>query len=200
MNSDIGIIGAGAIGGNLALNFADNNHRVVLYDLDNAKVQSIINNEKSNYITMANSLQDLVNTLKSPKIVILSVKAGSLIDTIVQELYPLLDEMDIIVDGGNSNFKDTIKRYKQLISNKIEFVGMGISGGRSGARYGPSLMVGGSVYAWTILNPLLRSIAANYDGISCCDRVGSDGAGHFVKTIHNGIEYGIMQLISEIYH
>ncbi len=199
MKSDIGLIGAGAIGGNLALNIADNNHRVVVLDLDKAKVQNIVDDDITDNITMAKSLQDLVSSLKSPKIIILSVKAGPLIDSIIQDLYPLLDERDIIVDGGNSNFKETIKRNRHLKDKNIEFVGMGISGGSSGARNGPSLMIGGSEDAWAILSPILRSIAANYDGISCCDHVGSDGAGHFVKTIHNGIEYGIMQLISEVY-
>lgn len=199
MFSDIGIIGAGAIGGNLALNLADNRHKVVVFDLDSNKVQKIIDDDETNRIKMANSVQDLVDSLKSPRIVILSVKAGSLIDNIVQELHPLLNEKDIIVDGGNSNFKDTIKRTKQLSEIHIEFVGMGISGGSYGARNGPSLMVGGSEYAWSILGPVLKSIAANYDGNPCCDHIGPDGAGHFVKTIHNGIEYGIMQLISEMY-
>lgn len=146
----------------------------------------------------AHSVKDLCEKLKSPRRVMLLVKAGSAVDDFIAALLPFLDPGDIIIDGGNSHFPDTNRRTRYLAEKKIRFVGAGVSGGEEGARKGPSLMPGGNEEAWPFIKDIFQSIAAKSDGEPCCDWVGDEGAGHFVKMVHNGIEYGDMQLICEV--
>jgi len=138
--------------------------------------------------------------LKKPRVIMLMVKAGQGVDQLVEQLAPHLGQGDIIIDGGNSNYQDTHRRVEDLLKIGIRFLGVGISGGEEGARYGPSVMPGGSYKAWLVAKPILQAIAAKVDGVPCCQWVGESGAGHYVKMVHNGIEYGDMQLISEAYH
>lgn len=149
-------------------------------------------------IVGAHSVQDLCEKLKSPRRVMLLVKAGSAVDDFIAALLPFLEPGDIIIDGGNSHFPDTNRRTRYLAEKKIRFVGAGVSGGEEGARKGPSLMPGGNEEAWPFIKDIFQSIAAKSDGEPCCDWVGDEGAGHFVKMVHNGIEYGDMQLICEV--
>ena len=149
-------------------------------------------------IVGAKSLQDLCERLKTPRRVMLLVKAGQAVDDFITALLPFLEEGDIIIDGGNSHFPDSNRRTKELSAKGIRFVGAGVSGGEEGARYGPSIMPGGNEGAWPHIKGVFQSIAAKSDGEPCCDWVGDEGAGHFVKMVHNGIEYGDMQLICEV--
>lgn len=146
----------------------------------------------------AKSIEEFVSRLKSPRRVMLLVQAGKAVDDYIETLIPLLEKGDIIIDGGNSHFPDTNRRTKYCETKGIRFVGSGVSGGEEGARYGPSLMPGGNEEAWPHLKDLFQSIAAKSDGEACCDWVGDEGAGHYVKMVHNGIEYGDMQLICEV--
>ena len=149
----------------------------------------------------AYSAEEFVKSIKRPRKLILMIQAGAAVDKSIAQLAPLLEPGDIIIDGGNSNFNDSIRRTKEVEALGLLFVGAGISGGEEGARYGPSIMPGGSVEAWESVKPILQAVAAKVpDGSPCCDWVGEDGAGHFVKMVHNGIEYGDMQLICEAYH
>lgn len=150
-------------------------------------------------IVGAHSIQDLCDKLKSPRRIMLLVKAGPAVDDFIEALLPFLDAGDIIIDGGNSHFPDSNRRTRYLAEKKIRFVGAGVSGGEEGARYGPSLMPGGNEEAWPYIKDIFQSIAAKSDGEACCEWVGDEGAGHFVKMVHNGIEYGDMQLICEVY-
>ena len=155
-----------------------------------------INSGKS--IIGAHSIQDLCEKLKSPRRIMLLVKAGPAVDDFIAALLPFLSPGDIIIDGGNSHFPDSNRRTRDLAEKKIRFVGAGVSGGEEGARYGPSLMPGGNGEAWPYIKDIFQSIAAKSDGEACCEWVGDEGAGHFVKMVHNGIEYGDMQLICEV--
>lgn len=146
----------------------------------------------------AHSIQDLCDKLKSPRRIMLLVKAGKPVDDFIASLLPFLSPGDIVIDGGNSHFPDTNRRTKYLAEKGIRFVGAGVSGGEEGARYGPSLMPGGNEEAWPYIKDIFQSIAAKSDGEACCEWVGDEGAGHFVKMVHNGIEYGDMQLICEV--
>lgn len=158
------------------------------------------NEAKGKSIVGAHSIKEMVDKLKKPRRVILLVKAGSAVDAFIDQLVPHLEKGDIIIDGGNSEYTDTQRRCKQLREKGLFFVGSGVSGGEEGARYGPSLMPGGHPEAWPHIKDIFQKIAAKADGEPCCDWVGEDGAGHFVKMVHNGIEYGDMQLICEAYH
>lgn len=179
---------------------ADQGFTVVAYNRTVEKVHTFLANEaKGKSIIGAESIADLVSKLQKPRRVMLLVKAGSAVDSFIGQLLPYLENDDIIIDGGNSEYTDTERRTKELAAKGIRFVGAGVSGGEEGARYGPSLMPGGNKEAWPHLKPIFQSIAAKADGQPCCDWVGSDGAGHFVKMVHNGIEYGDMQLIGEVY-
>ena len=200
--ADIGLIGLAVMGQNLALNISDRGFRVAVFNRTTAKVERFIANEAQGAdIIGAYSVEELVKTLKRPRKVILMIQAGAAVDKLIDQLMPLLDEGDIIIDGGNSNFRDTIRRARAIEARGQLYVGAGISGGEEGARYGPSIMPGGSAAAWPALKPILQAVAAKVDdGAPCCDWVGEDGAGHFVKMVHNGIEYGDMQLICEAYH
>ncbi|SCU79630.1 LADA_0B02058g1_1 [Lachancea dasiensis] len=197
---DIGLIGLAVMGQNLILNAADHGFTVVAYNRTVAKVDHFMANEaKGKSIIGAHSIQELVDNLKRPRRIVLLVKAGAAVDAFIEQLLPYLEKGDIIIDGGNSHFPDSNRRYDELKTKGIHFVGSGVSGGEEGARYGPSLMPGGAEEAWPHIKDIFQSIAAKSDGEPCCDWVGTAGAGHYVKMVHNGIEYGDMQLITEAY-
>ena len=200
--SDIGVIGIAVMGENLILNMESKGFHVSAYNRTVDKVERFVNGRaKGKNIYGATSIEDLIQSLKSPRKVMLMVKAGKPVDDFIELLIPHLDEGDIIIDGGNSHFPDTERRTKYVESKGLYYIGTGVSGGEEGALLGPSIMPGGSAAAWPAVKPIFQSIAAKVaDGSPCCDWVGSGGAGHFVKMVHNGIEYGDMQLINETYH
>ncbi|XP_077302206.1 phosphogluconate dehydrogenase isoform X1 [Arctopsyche grandis] len=199
--ADIALIGLAVMGQNLILNMDSKGFVVCAFNRTVEKVQNFLNNEaKGTKIIGATSLEDMVSKLKSPRRVMLLVKAGSAVDDFIKQLTPLLSKGDIIIDGGNSEYTDTQRRCKDLASNGFLFIGAGVSGGEDGARYGPSLMPGGHEEGWPHIKPIFQGICAKSGNEPCCDWVGQDGAGHFVKMVHNGIEYGDMQLICEAYH
>ncbi|SAM09388.1 hypothetical protein [Absidia glauca] len=200
-SADIGLIGLAVMGQNLILNMNDNGFVVCAYNRTTSKVDSFLENEaKGTNVVGAHSVEELCAKLKRPRKVMLLVKAGSAVDAFIDQLLPFLEKGDIIIDGGNSHFPDSIRRTAELEAKGILFVGSGVSGGEEGARFGPSLMPGGNAAAWEHIKPIFQSIAAKApDGASCCDWVGETGAGHYVKMVHNGIEYGDMQLITEVY-
>ena len=199
--SDIGVIGLAVMGENLILNMESKGFSVTAYNRTVDKVDSFVNGRaKGKNIYGAKSIEDLVSSLKSPRKVMLMIKAGKPVDDFIEKLIPHLSEGDIIIDGGNSHFPDTERRVKYLESKGLLFIGTGVSGGEEGALLGPSIMPGGSKEAWPAVKPIFQGIAAKVDdGTPCCDWVGNGGAGHFVKMVHNGIEYGDMQLICEVY-
>jgi len=198
--ADIALIGLAVMGQNIILNMNDHGFVVCAYNRTVEKVDHFLANEaKGTKIVGAKSLEDMVSKLKSPRRVMLLVKAGSAVDAFIDKLVPLLSKGDIIIDGGNSEYTDSNRRTKDLSDKGILFVGSGVSGGEEGARYGPSLMPGGNEKAWPHIKPIFQAIAAQVDGEPCCDWVGDEGAGHFVKMVHNGIEYGDMQLCCEAY-
>ena len=198
---ETGVIGLAVMGQNLCLNMNDHGYKVIAFNRTWSKVENFLKGPaKDTAIVGANSLTSLVNKLKRPRKIMLMVRAGEVVDTFVNDLSLLLDEGDIIIDGGNSNYGDTVRRVDMLEKKGILFVGAGVSGGEEGARRGPSIMPGGNPKAWPEVKGLLQDISARaLDGEPCCDWVGPGGAGHFVKMVHNGIEYGDMQLISEAY-
>lgn len=200
--ADIAVIGLAVMGQNLILNMSDHGFTVVVYNRTISKVNEFLQSAASGKDTIigASSIQEMIHTLKSPRKIMLMIKAGKAVDDFIDQLIPLLSSGDLIIDGGNSHFTDTIRRTRYLEERGLNFIGTGISGGEEGARNGPSIMPGGSVRAWPLVEHIFRAIAAKTkDNIPCCDWVGSDGAGHYVKMVHNGIEYGDMQLISEAY-
>ncbi|KAJ1677556.1 phosphogluconate dehydrogenase (decarboxylating) gnd1, partial [Spiromyces aspiralis] len=198
--ADIGLIGLAVMGQNLILNMNDHGFKVCAFNRTVSKVDHFLENEaKGTEIIGAHSVEELCAKLKRPRKIMLLVKAGSAVDAFIETLLPHLEEGDIIIDGGNSHYPDSQRRYEDLKKKNILFVGCGVSGGEEGARYGPSLMPGGNSEAWPHLKPIFQAIAAQADGEPCCDWVGEGGAGHFVKMVHNGIEYGDMQMISEVY-
>lgn len=199
--ADIALIGLAVMGQNLILNMNDHGFVVCAYNRTTEKVDQFLANEaKGTKIIGAHSLEEMVAKLKKPRRVMMLVKAGSAVDDFIAKLEPLLEPGDIIIDGGNSEYQDTQRRTKDLKSRGLLFVGSGVSGGEDGARYGPSLMPGGNPEAWPYIKDIFQSISAKVGNDPCCDWVGEDGAGHFVKMVHNGIEYGDMQLICEAYH
>uniref|UniRef100_UPI00398EDDBD 6-phosphogluconate dehydrogenase, decarboxylating n=1 Tax=Pristiophorus japonicus TaxID=55135 RepID=UPI00398EDDBD len=200
--ADIALIGLAVMGQNLILNMNDHGFVVCAFNRTVSKVDSFLENEaKGTKVIGAHTLEEMVCKLKCPRRIILLVKAGQAVDDFIQKLVPLLDKGDIIIDGGNSEYNDTTRRCKELKAKGLLFVGSGVSGGEDGARYGPSLMPGGNKEAWPHIKDIFQSIAAKVGtGETCCDWVGDEGAGHFVKMVHNGIEYGDMQLICEAYH
>ncbi|CAF3890172.1 unnamed protein product, partial [Rotaria sp. Silwood1] len=199
--ADIGLIGLAVMGQNLILNMNDHGFTVACFNRTVSKVDHFLQNEaKGTNIIGAHSVEELVQLLKKPRRVMLLVQAGKAVDDFIQTLIPLLEQGDIIIDGGNSLYKDSMRRAEELEKKGFLYIGTGVSGGEDGARYGPSLMPGGSEKAWEHVKPIFQKIAAEADGQPCCDWVGPSGSGHFVKMVHNGIEYGDMQLICEAYH
>ena len=199
--ADIGLVGLAVMGENLILNMESRGYTVAVFNRTVDKVDKFMaGRAKGKKIVGAHTLQELVASLKAPRKVMLMVKAGAAVDEFIDHLTPLLSKGDIIIDGGNSHFPDTIRRTKALEEKGLLYIGTGVSGGEEGALKGPSIMPGGSRAAWPAVKPIFQAIAAKVeDGTPCCDWVGDDGAGHFVKMVHNGIEYGDMQLICESY-
>ncbi|HFC8543458.1 TPA: decarboxylating NADP(+)-dependent phosphogluconate dehydrogenase [Neisseria weaveri] len=201
MKGNIGVIGLAVMGQNLILNMNDKGFKVVAFNRTTSKVDDFLNGAAKNTdIIGAYSLQDLVDKLEKPRKIMMMVRAGSVVDDFIAQLFPLLDEGDIIIDGGNANYPDSTRRTRELAEKGIRFIGAGVSGGEEGARNGPSIMPGGNESAWPEVKEILQAISAKTpEGEPCCNWVGRDGAGHFVKMVHNGIEYGDMQLICEAY-
>jgi 6-phosphogluconate dehydrogenase len=200
-NCDIGLIGLAVMGQNLVLNMNDHGYKVAVFNRTVSKVDDFINNEaKGTKVVGTHSLEELASVLKRPRRVMLMVKAGDTVDQMIEAVTPYLEPGDIVIDGGNSHFPDSNRRAKTLAQKGLLFIGTGVSGGEEGARNGPSIMPGGSPEAWPHVKDIFQSIAAKVeDGTPCCDWVGEEGSGHYVKMIHNGIEYGDMQLICEAY-
>lgn len=200
-NADIGLVGLAVMGENLVLNMESHGYTVAVYNRTTQKVDDFVNGRgKGKKIIGTHTVEELIRNLKSPRKVMIMVKAGSPVDKVIEQLFPLLDKGDIIIDGGNSHFPDSIRRTKELEEKGLLFIGTGVSGGEEGALKGPSIMPGGSKDAWLHVKSIFQDIAAKVeDGSPCCDWVGEGGAGHFVKMVHNGIEYGDMQLICEVY-
>jgi 6-phosphogluconate dehydrogenase len=199
--ADIGLIGLAVMGENLILNMESRGYTVAVFNRTVDKVEKFLaGRAKGKQIVGTHNLRELVQSLKSPRKIMMMVKAGQAVDDLIAELSPLLEKGDILIDGGNSHFPDTIRRTKEVEAKGLLYIGTGVSGGEEGALKGPSIMPGGSKAAWPHVKPIFQAIAAKVaDGTPCCDWVGDDGAGHFVKMVHNGIEYGDMQLISETY-
>jgi len=201
--ADIALIGLAVMGQNLIMNMNDHGYTVVAYNRTTSKVDEFLNDAAKGRSTIlgAHSIEQMVSLLKRPRKIMLMVKAGQAVDDFIELVLPHLEPGDLLIDGGNSHFPDTIRRTKYLESKGMLFVGTGVSGGEEGARFGPSMMPGGSVAAWPLVKEIFQAICAKTpDGEPCCDWMGEDGAGHYVKMVHNGIEYGDMQLICEAYH
>ena len=198
--ADIGLIGLAVMGENLVLNMANHGHTVAVFNRTVSKVDDFLaGRAKDRSIVGARSLQELVAALKKPRRIMMMVKAGAAVDELIGQLIPLLEPGDILIDGGNSYFPDTERRVKEAESKGFLYIGTGVSGGEEGALKGPSIMPGGSAAAWPPVKAIFQDIAAKVENAPCCDWVGPGGAGHFVKMVHNGIEYGDMQLIGEAY-
>ena len=193
------MIGLGTMGRNLVLNIADHGFAVCGYDRNTMQQQRLITEAVGKPVTVATSLQELVNNLEKPAKIMLLVPAGKIVDAVLADLVPLLQKDDIIIDGGNSHFTDTDRRYIQLQGSGIHFMGMGVSGGEDGARFGPSMMPGSNEQSFNAVKNILQSIAAKTEDGPCVTFIGNGAAGHYTKMVHNGIEYAIMQLISEVY-
>ncbi|GAB6089714.1 decarboxylating NADP(+)-dependent phosphogluconate dehydrogenase [Spirochaeta dissipatitropha] len=202
MQADIALIGLAVMGQNLVLNMSDHGYTVAVYNRSPEKTRDFMKDSaEGRSIQAAYSIEELVSQLKRPRKIMLMVKAGNVVDIFIDKLLPFLEEGDIIIDGGNSHFPDSSRRTAFLKEKGILFVGAGVSGGEEGARRGPSIMPGGNADAWPHIKDIFQSIAAKTeDGAPCCEWVGAEGSGHFVKMVHNGIEYGDMQLISEAYY
>ncbi|MFW6162942.1 MAG: NADP-dependent phosphogluconate dehydrogenase [Planctomycetota bacterium] len=199
--ADFGVVGMAVMGQNLALNVESKGFTCAVYNRTNSKTRDFVQAKcEGRDIVPSYSLKRFVATLKRPRKIMLMVKAGPAVDAFIDKLVPLVDKGDVIIDGGNSFFKDTIRRNAALEKKGILYIGTGVSGGEEGALHGPSIMPGGQKKAWTLVKPILTRIAAHVDGDPCCTYIGPDGAGHYVKMVHNGIEYGDMQLICEAYY
>ena len=198
--ADIGLIGLAVMGENLVLNMASKGFTTAVFNRTTAKVDAFLQGRaKGLPIVGTYSLQELAQALKRPRKIMLMVKAGQPVDNILQDLVEFLEPGDIIIDGGNSLYTDTSRRVQEIKQRGIHFVGAGVSGGEEGALHGPSIMPGGAREAWDEVKPVLQAIAAQVEGDPCCEWIGPEGAGHFVKMVHNGIEYADMQLIGEAY-
>ncbi len=199
-DADIGLIGLAVMGQNLVLNMSDHGYRVAVYNRTTSRTEEFMAGPATGRdIIATRTAEELVGALKRPRRVMLMVQAGDPVDKTITALVPHLERGDVIIDGGNSWFTDSIRRTRELAERGILFLGVGVSGGEEGARYGPSIMPGGNPAAWPLLKDIFQNIAAKVDGVPCCQWVGEEGAGHYVKMVHNGIEYGDMQLICEAY-
>ncbi|MFC0774422.1 NADP-dependent phosphogluconate dehydrogenase [Terrimonas alba] len=197
---DFGMVGLGTMGRNLLLNIADHGFSAIGFDKDAAKTRLLEDSAtEGTTVKGVNSMEEMIAELKSPRKIMLLVPAGPIVDSVIKDLLPLLQEGDIIIDGGNSHFTDTLNRVKYVEDKKIHFMGMGVSGGEEGARRGPSIMPGGDVEAWDHVKPILEAVSAKVNNEPCVAYMGKNAAGHYVKMVHNGIEYAIMQMISEVY-
>ena len=198
--ADIGLIGLAVMGENLVLNMESKGFTVAVYNRTVSKVDNFVNGRgKGKNFIGAHSIEELCKSLKRPRKVMMLVKAGKAVDDFIEQIIPYLEPGDVIIDGGNTHFPDTIRRAAFVESKGLLYIGTGVSGGEEGALKGPSIMPGGSKQAWELVKPIFRAICAKAENSPCCDLVGENGAGHFVKMVHNGIEYGDMQLICEIY-
>ncbi len=200
--ADIGLIGLAVMGENLVLNMANHGFTVAVFNRTTSKVDAFLaGRAQGRSVVGTHSVQELVSALKRPRKIMMMVKAGDPVDEVISEIVPLLEPGDILIDGGNSHYPDSTRRTRALKEKGILFIGTGVSGGEEGALHGPSIMPGGNPDAWPHIKPIFQAIAAKVaDGTPCCDWVGPEGSGHFVKMVHNGIEYGDMQLICEAYH
>ncbi|MBO1924869.1 decarboxylating NADP(+)-dependent phosphogluconate dehydrogenase [Thiomicrorhabdus sp. 6S3-12] len=199
--ADIALIGLAVMGQNLVLNMTDHGFKVAVYNRSRQKTDEFLAAEPDNAnLIGCFSIEELVNSLSAPRKIMLMVKAGEVVDLFIEQLLPYLEAGDIVIDGGNSLYTDSQRRTEALAEKGIQFIGTGVSGGEEGARHGPSIMPGGNPSAWPSVKPIFQAISAKADGAPCCDWVGDGGAGHYVKMVHNGIEYGDMQLIAECYH
>src|SRR5271156_3114342 len=198
---DIGLIGLAVMGQNLVLNMNDHGYKVAVFNRTVSKVDDFLADEaKGTQVLGAHSIEEMCGLLKKPRRVMIMVKAGEVVDQTIDQVLPYLEKGDILIDGGNSLYTDSTRRTKDLAAKGILFIGTGVSGGEEGARFGPSIMPGGNPAGWPHVKGIFQAIAAKVeDGTPCCDWVGEDGAGHYVKMVHNGIEYGDMQLIGEAY-
>jgi 6-phosphogluconate dehydrogenase len=199
MSGTFGIIGLGTMGRNLALNIEDHGFPVVVWNLETEWTDAFLREHPKGKFTGAKTLEELVAALERPRRMMMMIPAGAPVDQMIQKLTPILEAGDIVIDGGNSYFEDTRRREAALREQRLHFVGCGVSGGEEGARYGPSIMPGGSDEAWARIRDVLEAIAAKTEAGPCVTHVGPDGAGHYVKMVHNGIEYGDMQIIAEAY-
>ena len=198
--ADIGVTGLAVMGSNLARNLARNGYTVALHNRSYSKTQALLDAHGGDgEFVPSETTADFVASLKAPRTVLIMVKAGAPTDAVIEDLAAHMEPGDIIVDGGNAHFPDTIRREKSLRDRGFHFVGTGVSGGEEGALNGPSIMPGGTKEAYATLGPMLEKISAQVDGTPCCTYIGPDGAGHYVKMVHNGIEYADMQLIAEAY-
>jgi 6-phosphogluconate dehydrogenase len=198
--ADIGLIGLAVMGANLARNIASRGFNTVVFNRTTEKMTNYIQDFGNDHLFGKETLEEFVESIEAPRKIIIMVKAGAPVDAVINQLIPLLDEGDMIIDCGNSNYRDTIRRSEELNEKGLRFVGCGVSGGEEGALKGPSLMPGGSPESWEYLKPIWEAIAAkDFDGGPCVTHIGEGGAGHYVKMVHNGIEYGIMQMIAEAY-
>ncbi|MDR2469376.1 MAG: decarboxylating NADP(+)-dependent phosphogluconate dehydrogenase [Tannerella sp.] len=198
--ADIGLIGLAVMGENLVLNMESKGFTVAVFNRTVSKVDDFVNGRgKGKNFIGTHSIEELCRSLKRPRKVMMLVKAGQAVDSFIEQIIPYLEPGDVIIDGGNTHFPDTIRRTAYVESKGFLYVGTGVSGGEEGALNGPSMMPGGSPAAWELVKPVFQSVCAKVDGAPCCDWVGENGAGHFVKMVHNGIEYGDMQLICEVY-
>ena len=197
--NNIGVMGLAVMGSNLALNMADKGYKVALFNRTYSVGEKVMQNTPHENFTLYKTVEDFVQSLERPRKIVIMVKAGKPVDLVIDQLIPLLDEGDIIMDGGNSYFPDTIRRHKTVNEAGLRYLGVGISGGEEGARFGPSIMPGGDKEAYSYVEDILKDISAKAYGEPCVTYIGDDGAGHFVKMVHNGIEYADMQLIAESY-
>jgi len=199
--AEIGLVGLGVMGSNLALNMAEHGHAVAVFNRTTEKTDAFVGGAGglAKKLTATHTLPELAKAIRGPRPIIMLVQAGTAVDEQAEALLPYLDRGDMLIDAGNANYRDTRRRAEAYAARGIDFVGIGVSGGEEGARHGPSIMAGGSEASWQRIASVLTDIAAKFNGESCAARVGPEGAGHFVKTMHNGIEYADMQMIAEVY-
>lgn len=200
MGYDIALYGLGVMGSNLAKNLLNNGYKVAIYNRNyEVSKEFHLENKEANY-KICSTEKELLDVLNKPRKIILMITAGKAVDAVIESLLPKLDKGDILLDGGNSYYEDTSRRYNYLLANNINYMGVGISGGEEGALNGPSIMVGGSEEGWQMTKDILNNISAYHEGMPCCNYFGKEGAGHYIKMVHNGIEYAQLQLIAEVYY